>query len=702
MRCLNLATALHRKGARCRFICRNHKGNFKARIQLEGFEVVVLTETGSSCSSSTPESSDPATWLGVEGRVDAQETIEALGSERPDWLIVDHYSLEAHWHQSLRPHCGKIMVIDDLANRNYDCDLFLDQNLMAVMEKRYDHLLPDSCPRLLGPHFALLQTCYADLHLQAPPRLGPVRRLLVSFGGTDPHGLTETALDALQGLGGPDLRVDLVGNDQSPQWPRLMERVRGLPHLKLHSSLDTLAALILRADLALGAGGVTSWERCCLGLPALVVTTAENQKGIAEELHRRKLIRYLGHHSSLPARALATALRDVLHENLEEWSRHCLAVVDGQGAERVADLLMSDLAWNVNARPACRSDEEALCVEPSFGPILKESNQSAQISFPMLRDIFYNCLRNPEHERIYVVETCRGISIGKVWASCREDHWHLGLDLEPNLPLPDPEHKTLQAALLALRESLSGPLILGPVEIKSPFNSGWQKKRRSVLLSKSGQEGLSLSVCSDRESWLNPWIAALLAEWFLQGHRCSWVHQAKDAPGGTLCFYLGYGRIVEEKLLKKYRNNLVVHESDLPSGKGWSPLTWQILEGKKRIPAVLLEAVKKVDSGPIYRKIWMEFNGGELLDELREKQAKATLDLCRNFVDHYPASARGGAPQQEGESFFTRRRPEDSELNPQKSLVQQFNLLRVADPLRYPAFFKHGGQNYRVHVQKKT
>lgn len=159
---------------------------------------------------------------------------------------------------------------------------------------------------------------------------------------------------------------------------------------------------------------------------------------------------------------------------------------------------------------------------------------------------------------------------------------------------------------------------------------------------------------------------------------------------------------MEKGLLKKYRNNLVVHESDLPSGKGWSPLTWQILEGKKKIPAVLLEAVEKVDSGPIYRKIWMEFNGGELLDELREKQAEATLDLCRNFVDHYPASARGGAPQQEGESFFTRRRPEDSELNPQESLAQQFNLLRVADPLRYPAFFKHGEQNYRVHVQKKT
>jgi len=115
---------------------------------------------------------------------------------------------------------------------------------------------------------------------------------------------------------------------------------------------------------------------------------------------------------------------------------------------------------------------------------------------------------------------------------------------------------------------------------------------------------------------------------------------------------------------------------------------------------VLLEAVEKVDSGPIYRKIWMEFNGGELLDELREKQAEATLDLCRNFVDHYPASARGGVPQQEEESFFTRRRPEDSELNPQESFAQQFNLLRVADPERYPAWFQHGITRYVLSIKR--
>lgn len=97
----------------------------------------------------------------------------------------------------------------------------------------------------------------------------------------------------------------------------------------------------------------------------------------------------------------------------------------------------------------------------------------------------------------------------------------------------------------------------------------------------------------------------------------------------------------------------------------------------------------------------MDFNGSELLDELRQKQAEATLNLCRNFVKHYPESAQEGVPQKEEENFFPRRRPEDSQLDPQKSLEQQFNLLRVADPIRYPAFFKQGKHIYKLHVQKK-
>lgn len=696
IRCLSLATALQRRGAHCRFICKDLAGNFTARIRREGFEVFVLPGNSFFRTNYQSDSSKPANYIGVDWGVDAQETVAALGPDRPDWLIVDHYALEARWHQKLRPYCRKIMVIDDLADRNHDCDLFLDQNLVAGMATRYEHLLPASCPRLIGPQFALLQPYYAELHPQSPPRLGPVRRLLVSFGGRDPHGLTDSALSAILDLGRADLLVDLVADEESTRWPLLVEKVRGIPHVQLHPSMDSLARLMLRADLALGAGGVTSWERCCLGLPALVVTTAENQIAIAKELHLRKLIRYLGHHPHLPSRCLQSSLRDVVEENLEDWSLRCLATVDGKGAERVADLMLSDLDWKIRARPAGRTDAAVLCVRPDARNLVHYDKPD----FKTDRKEFYEILRNPERNRIYLLEACLGVGWGNVHASFRDGHWDLKLELESNFPLENIYCKILQAILLSLRESLNGPLPVGKISVNFPSDHVDSSRNGSLVSPKVGKESLFITICSDSGSWINPWIALLMAEWSLQGHQCSWVHQAKEAPGGTIAFYLGYGRIVKKDLLAKYRNNLVVHESDLPYGKGWSPLTWQILQGKNRIPAVLMEAVEKVDSGPIYRKIWMEFNGDELLNELREKQAEATINLCRNFVDHYPASAREGAPQQGEESFFPRRRPEDNELNPQESLAQQFNPLRVADPLRYPAFFRYHGKTYKLNVQK--
>ena len=115
-------------------------------------------------------------------------------------------------------------------------------------------------------------------------------------------------------------------------------------------------------------------------------------------------------------------------------------------------------------------------------------------------------------------------------------------------------------------------------------------------------------------------------------HQCVWVHSSADLPGGDLCFYLSYGQIVDQPTREKYKNNLVVHESELPKGKGWSPLTWQILEGHNRIPVTLIEATEHVDGGVIYAQRWIEFEGHELIDEIHNAQAEATYELCRWFV----------------------------------------------------------------------
>jgi methionyl-tRNA formyltransferase len=166
-----------------------------------------------------------------------------------------------------------------------------------------------------------------------------------------------------------------------------------------------------------------------------------------------------------------------------------------------------------------------------------------------------------------------------------------------------------------------------------------------------------------------------------------------------LCFYLSFSQIVSDATLSKFKNNLVVHESDLPYGRGWSPLTWQILEGKEEIAITLFEVSDQVDSGPIYLKSHMRFKGSELFMQLKDIQAVATVKLCREFIENYPAVLSGARQQHGRSSFYAKRTPSDSQLDPSKSIREQFNLLRVADNYTYPAHFEIDGNFYELWIK---
>lgn len=210
---------------------------------------------------------------------------------------------------------------------------------------------------------------------------------------------------------------------------------------------------------------------------------------------------------------------------------------------------------------------------------------------------------------------------------------------------------------------------------------------------------MKITILSDRSSWLNEYLKA----WIIvlkEGHDVNFVHEPTACKGGDLLFLLSCSRIIGAGLRSLYRNCLVIHESDLPKGRGWSPLTWQILEGKNRIPITLFEAAEDVDSGVIYAKDVMVFEGHELVSELRYCQAEKTIQLCQCFIDNYPAVLKE-AQKQSGEStFYLRRRPDDSRLNPDRSLAEQFDLLRVVDNVRYPAFFEYRGHRYYLQITK--
>ena len=239
------------------------------------------------------------------------------------------------------------------------------------------------------------------------------------------------------------------------------------------------------------------------------------------------------------------------------------------------------------------------------------------------------------------------------------------------------------------------------------LRSAWLVAReglKSLLVHAGQQKGGGvrhvIQVLTDAGSWISPYVDELAQEWELAGHAVRIAHRVEQALPADFCFCLSFSRIVSAEVRKQYRHTLVVHESDLPDGRGWAPMTWQILEGKSRIPVTLIEAVDAVDAGPIYLQEWITLDGTELNPEWRLLQAQATQDLCMQWVKAYPAIVDRARPQAGAGSIYARRRLADSRLDPAKTLAEQFNLLRVVDNESYPAFFEHAGALYRISIDK--
>ena len=209
---------------------------------------------------------------------------------------------------------------------------------------------------------------------------------------------------------------------------------------------------------------------------------------------------------------------------------------------------------------------------------------------------------------------------------------------------------------------------------------------------------LTISVLVDSDSWILPYAARLVQGWRRAGHRIRLCRTAYQIRRGELAFFLGCVRIVPPNVLRRSRHNLVVHESALPRGRGFAPVVWQVLQGTRRIPIVLFEAVKQADAGPIYLRDELVLEGHELMNEIRHLQGRMTATLCRHFVQQYPKVM--GTPQTGRASWFRRRWPKDSRLHIEKTLHEQFSLLRTVDNERYPAYFDHAGHRYFVRIEK--
>ena len=196
----------------------------------------------------------------------------------------------------------------------------------------------------------------------------------------------------------------------------------------------------------------------------------------------------------------------------------------------------------------------------------------------------------------------------------------------------------------------------------------------------------------------NDWIADYFPSYLNKNPRYNFYkfYDPDKVRNFDIVFVLGFTRILEGKILSENKQLLLVHESDLPKGKGFAPLQWQILQGLNNITMSLLMIDDKVDSGDIVEQIQLVLNGYELYDDIRRKQAMKTYELINIFLEKFPNFTL--SKQKGKSSFYKKRTSKDSELNINKTIKEQFQLLRICNNDLWPAFFEINGKKFIIKI----
>lgn len=345
MRCLTLADALKTQGVQCHFISRAHPGHLLELIRQRGFEFIALpaalsvaTAANIQTASDSFKEAIHAPWLGCDWQTDAEQTRVILDKLQPDWLVVDHYALDQRWESALQPYFKKLMVIDDLADRSHQCDLLLDQNLGRHTDD-YAKLTAPECRLLISPQYALLRPEFTALRAYSlQRRRQPVlKQVLITMGGVDQSNATGQVLQALKGCSLPqDCRINVIMGSQAPWLARVRALAQDMPWpTEVLVNINNMAWHMAESDLAIGAAGSTSWERCCLGLPTLLLVLADNQRLGAQALQQAKAAFLIGDVSDIAVKLPTAILESGSHHWLQEMSTGTAAITDGRGVDKV-------------------------------------------------------------------------------------------------------------------------------------------------------------------------------------------------------------------------------------------------------------------------------------------------------------------------------------------------------------------------------
>lgn len=376
MRCLTLADNLRKRGAEIVFICRELPGHSIDLIRQKGFVVSILPVP----AEPDGQQAEVNQWLGMAWEQDAEQCHRVLAEyDYWDWLIVDHYGIDAAWEEYQRELVDQIMVIDDLADRDHDCDVLLDQNPYADLKARYKNRVAETCQQLLGLRYVLLREEFIDQRKKLKTRDGQVRSILVFFGGVDSPDMTTSVIRAIIDLNMSDVSVNVVIGSANPHRESLDALCQTAANVQLHIQASNMAELMADADLCIGAGGTATWERCCLGLPTLAWPIADNQNRLLIDAATMGLV-YAPESRCPSIEEIATHIQALMKNSLlcKHISSLGLEAVDGRGASRVVSRLMK---IDVKLRQAGLDDMQKVYDWRNHEDVRMNSRNRAEINF---------------------------------------------------------------------------------------------------------------------------------------------------------------------------------------------------------------------------------------------------------------------------------------------------------------------------------
>ena len=336
-RCITFADHLSAHGFKATFVCRAHAGHMGQWVKRAGHDLVLLPLRE---ELSKKIATDYVGWLGADPIRDAAETLAVAEEVGANLILTDHYGIDHAWHRHMRQAAAPIMHIDDLCDRSLDCDLLVDQNIGRTSGD-YAALVPEQCVTLCGTQFAMLRDEFAVLrHATLRQRFegAAVRQILIALGATDPDNVTAQVLRILDRCDLPDgISLRVVLSESAPH----REEVKSICEAstldaELLLSPPELARLMAESDLAIGAPGSATWERCALGLPSILMCLAENQKSNAIALGENGAAKVL---ETLTDQSLCDAIHDLLSQPdlLTEMADASARLIDGAGMSRVGE-----------------------------------------------------------------------------------------------------------------------------------------------------------------------------------------------------------------------------------------------------------------------------------------------------------------------------------------------------------------------------